>query len=77
LLSIRASRSFIEEQGNEKVALKQTRNAVNASALVSYGQTFVLNGLVERELDVTENGVPLLQDIPILQYFFKRSVTMD
>jgi len=77
LLSIRASRSFIEEQGNEKVALKQTRNAVNASALVSYGQTFVLNGLVERELDVTENGVPLLQDIPILQYFFKRSVTLD
>ena len=77
LLSIRASRSFIEEQGNEKVALMQTRNAVNASALVSYGQTFVLNGLVERELDVTENGVPLLQDIPILQYFFKRSVTMD
>ena len=77
LLSIRASRSFIEEQGNEKVALKQTRNAVNASALVSYGQTFVLNGLVERELDVTENGVPLLQDIPILQYFFKRAVTLD
>ena len=77
LLSIRASRSFIEEQGNEKVALKQTRNAVNASALVSYGQTFVLNGLVERELDATENGVPILQDIPILQYFFKRSVTMD
>ena len=77
LLSIRASRSFIEEQGNDKVALMQTRNAVNASALVSYGQTFVLNGLVERELDVTENGVPLLQDIPILQYFFKRSVTMD
>ena len=77
LLSIRASRSFIQEQGNDKVALMQTRNAVNASALVSYGQTFVLNGLVERELDVTENGVPLLQDIPILQYFFKRSVTMD
>ena len=77
LLSIRASRSFIEEQGNEKVALKQTRNAVNASALVSYGQTFVLNGLVERELDATANGVPFLQDIPILQYFFKRAVTLD
>ena len=77
LLSIRASRSFIQDQGNEKVALMQTRNAVNASALVSYGQTFVLNGLVERELDATSNGVPFLQDIPILQYFFKRSVTLD
>jgi type II secretory pathway component GspD/PulD (secretin) len=77
LLSIRASRSFIEEQGNKSVALMQTRNADNASALVSYGQTFALNGLVERELDASANGMPFLQDIPILQYFFKRSVTLD
>jgi type II secretory pathway component GspD/PulD (secretin) len=77
LLSIRASRSFIEESLNDNVALLQTRNAVNASALVSYGQTFVLNGLVEREIDQSSNGVPFLQDIPILQYFFKKSVNMD
>ena len=77
LLSIRASRSFIEDTANTNVALMQTRNAVNASALVSYGQTFVLNGLVEREIDSMSNGVPVLQDIPILQYFFKRSVTLD
>ena len=77
LLSIRASRPFIEESLNDNVALLQTRNAVNASALVSYGQTFVLNGLVEREIDQSSNGVPFLQDIPILQYFFKKSVNMD
>jgi len=77
LLSIRASRSFIEESLNDNVALLQTRNAVNASALVSYGQTFVLNGLVEREIDQSSNGVPFLQDIPILQYFFKKSVNLD
>ena len=77
LLSIRASRSFIQDSANTNVALMQTRNAVNASALVSYGQTFVLNGLVEREIDATSNGVPFLQDIPILQYFFKNSKTLD
>ncbi|MEY3653028.1 MAG: hypothetical protein RL739_1198 [Pseudomonadota bacterium] len=77
LLSIRASRSFIQDTANTNVALMQTRNAVNASALVTYGQTFVLNGLVEREIDAMSNGVPFLQDIPILQYFFKRSVTLD
>ena len=77
LLSIRASRSFIQDSANPNVALMQTRNAVNASALVSYGQTFVLNGLVEREIDATSNGVPFLQDIPILQYFFKNSKTLD
>ena len=44
---------------------------------MSYGQTFVLNGLVEREIDSSSTGVPVLQDIPILQYFFKKAVTLD
>jgi Flp pilus assembly secretin CpaC len=36
-----------------------------------------LNGLVEREKDQTQNSVPVLGDIPVLQYFFKRQVTID
>lgn len=77
LLSIRASRSFIEESPNADVALMQTRNAVNGTALVKYGQTFILNGLVEREKDEMRNGVPILEDIPVLQYFFNKSTTLD
>ncbi len=77
LLSIRASRSFIEESPNPDVALMQTRNAVNGTALVKYGQTFILNGLVEREKDVLSSGVPILEDIPVLQYLFNKSVKVD
>lgn len=77
LLSIRASRSFIEENNNKDVALLQTRNAVNGTALLNYGQTFILNGLVEREKDQVRSGVPFLEDIPVLQYFFNRSVNLD
>ena len=77
LLSIRTSRSFIEENTNKDVALVQTRNSVNGTALVSYGQTFVLNGLVEREKDEARSGVPVLEDIPVLQYFFNKSVNLD
>ena len=77
LLSIRASRSFIEDSPNPDVSLMQTRNAVNGTALVKYGQTFILNGLVEREKDEIRNGVPILEDIPVLQYFFNKSVTLD
>jgi tetratricopeptide (TPR) repeat protein len=78
LLNIRASRSFIENNPDTtNIALHLTRNSVNASALVRFGQTFILNGLVEREKDQVQNGVPVLQDIPVLQYFFKRSVTLD
>jgi len=78
LLNIRASRSFIENNPDSaNIALHLTRNSVNASALVKFGQTFILNGLVEREKDQVQNGVPVLQDIPVLQYFFKKSVTLD
>ena len=77
LLSIRASRSFIEETPNPDVSLMQTRNAVNGTALVKYGQTFILNGLVEREKDEMRSGVPILEDIPVLQYFFNKSVNLD
>ena len=77
LLSIRASRSFIEANNSPDVALMQTRRTVNGAALLNYGQTFVLNGLVEREKDEVRSGVPILEDIPILQYFFKKMTTMD
>ena len=78
LLNIRASRTFIEDNpDSQNIALHLTRNSVNASAMVKFGQTFILNGLIEREKDQTQNGVPVLQDIPILQYFFKRHVTLD
>ena len=77
LLSIRASRSFLEDSPNPNVALMQTRNAVNGTALVKYGQTFILNGLVEREKDESRNGVPILEDIPVLQYFFNKSKNLD
>ncbi len=77
LLSIRASRSFLEAGESSTIKLTQTRNTVNANAMVNYGETFVLNGLVEREKDKIQTGTPLFQEIPILQYFFKKSITVD
>lgn len=79
LLSIRASRSFLEDSpdASSPIKLTQTRNTVNANALVKYGETFVINGLIEREKDKIQSGTPLFQEIPILQYFFKKSITVD
>jgi tetratricopeptide (TPR) repeat protein len=77
LLSIRSSRSFIEPSEGSSIALIQSRNAVNASARVKYGQTYVLNGMIERELDRVNNGVPVLMDIPIVQNLFSKSVKID
>jgi tetratricopeptide (TPR) repeat protein len=77
MLNIRASRSFREESPDSNISLNLTRNTVNAAALVRFGQTFVLNGLIEREKDQTQNFTPILGEIPILQYLFKRQVTID
>lgn len=80
LLSIRAARSFMEPTVLHElnpIKLTQTRNTVSANALLNYGETFILNGLVEREKDVEQSGTPLMQDIPILQFFFKESIKVD
>jgi len=77
LLSIRSSRSFIEPSEDTKIALIQSRNAVNASARVKFGQTYVLNGMIEREKDNVNSGVPILMDIPIIQNLFAKSVKID
>ena len=78
MINVRASRSFKEESSDPtNIPLVLTRNTVNPAALVRFGQTFVLNGLVEREKDQTQNFTPVLGEIPVLQYFFKRQVTVD
>jgi type II secretory pathway component GspD/PulD (secretin) len=77
LLSIRSSRSFIEPSEGERITLVQSRNAVNASARVKFGQTYVLNGMIEREKDNVVSGVPVLMDIPIVQNLFAKSVKID
>lgn len=77
LLSIRTSRSFIEPSESASIALIQSRNAVNASARVKFGQTYVLNGMIEREKDNVNTGVPILMDIPIIQNLFAKSVKID
>ena len=78
MINVRASRSFKEESPDkDNIPLVLTRNTVNAAALIKFGQTFVLNGLVEREKDQTQNFTPVLGEIPVLQYLFKKQVTVD
>lgn len=78
LLNIRAGRAFREDSPDTlNIALNITRNSLNATALVRFGETFVLNGLVERETDRSSSGTPGLQDIPVLQYLFKNALQTD
>jgi len=47
------------------------RNAVQAQVRIKDGETIVIGGLFRTRDNKTENKVPILGDIPLLQYLFK------
>lgn len=72
LLTVRTARSFVTTPatGTAGVALSQSRLTTSANLLVSPGQTVILSGLAERERVRGNSGVPVLRDIPGVQFLF-------
>jgi len=50
---------------------------INTSIFMDNGETVVIGGIYTRNESTTENGVPLLKDIPILGYLFKNKLKSD
>jgi len=50
---------------------------VQTSIYMDNGETVVIGGIYTRNRSSTENGVPLLKDIPILGYLFKNKTKQD
>lgn len=75
LVSVRAARSFVE-QVDANVSFGQSmqtsRNAITSNVILKFGQTLVLSGLAEQEIQHQVDGVPVLKDIPLLQYLFSQ-----
>lgn len=75
LLSVKTTRSFFETATTGATFQQQvqtSKNSVTASVLAKFDQTVVISGLNERELLDDEDGVPLLRDVPLVQYLFNR-----
>lgn len=51
--------------------------SANANVVMNLGDTLVLSGLSEKASARTRDGVPLLQDLPIIQYLFSNKRTED
>lgn len=80
LLAVRAARSFVEQVDQAVLfghTLQTSRNAVSANVALKLGQTLVLSGLSEQEIQRNSNGVPVLKDIPVLQYLFGTKTTQN
>jgi type II secretory pathway component GspD/PulD (secretin) len=72
MIAVRLVRSFIQipTAGTSNVLVQTSRNSSSASIIARYGETVVLGGLSERETYSTDSGVPVLKNIPIVQYLF-------
>ncbi|MCA3253641.1 MAG: hypothetical protein ACK5UM_08845 [Pseudomonadota bacterium] len=57
--------------------LDTNKTMVNANVVMKFGETLILSGLSERDQSGERNGVPGLQDVPIVQYLFARNLTRD
>lgn len=80
LLAVKGARSFIESaqlQGFSDNALGTSNNVVSTNVIMRFGETLILSGLRERERNVRDNGVPLLRDIPLVQYLFSKHEDFD
>ncbi len=77
-LNVIAERTFLKAPSSDitySLKIETTKTTVNSQIVMRFGETLILSGLSEKETSKTRDGVPLLQDIPILQYLFSRSDT--
>jgi Tfp pilus assembly protein PilF len=76
LLSVKAARTFFEPITGSSTfsqSLQTSRNMVSAATKVRLDETLVLSGLTDHESIRGVSGVPLLKDIPGLQYLFSKN----
>jgi len=79
-LNIAAERTFLAIPSTSvkfDFRLDTTKTTVNANVVMKFGETLILSGLSERDQSRDRDGVPVLQDIPLVQYLFSRNVTRD
>lgn len=80
-LDVSAERKFLNTPDSSYTGftskLESTRTTVSATVVMHYGESLILSGLSVKETENINDGVPLLQDIPLVQYFFSHKTTKD
>lgn len=79
-LQVIAERTFLTTPSSSVVfefRLDTSKTTVNANVAMKFGETLILSGLSEKESENNRDGVPLLQDVPLVQYLFSKATTRD
>lgn len=80
VLNVEVRRTFLKAPDSDiefQFRLETSKVEVSATVDIAMNETLILGGLSERETAQTSDGVPLLQNIPVVQYGFKRKVKRD
>ncbi len=79
-ITVHAERSFLETASDlvGYSSFSQTaKTSVDSVAILKLGETLVLSGLSENENNRNENGIPILKDIPGVQYVTSRKEALQ
>lgn len=79
-LQVSAERTFLTNPSTNVVfdfRLDTTKTTVNANVAMKFGETLILSGLSERDTGSSASSVPVLGDVPLVQYLFSRSTKRD
>jgi hypothetical protein len=79
-LQVHVNRTFLRSPSVDIIfenKIETSETEVTANVIMNYGETLVLSGLSEKETERIRDGVPFLQSVPGLQYFFSRKNTRD
>lgn len=76
-LHVIAERTFLTDPSNSVVfefRLDTTKTNINSTVTMKFGETLILGGLSEREVSKSADGIPVLMDIPVLEYLVSQRV---
>lgn len=79
-LLIEVERTFLQTPSTSvdfDFQLRTSKTTVAANVVLRRGETLILGGLSEKETENIRDGVPGLQDVPLIQYLFSRATTRD
>ena len=79
-LLVEVERTFLQTPSTSvtySFQLRTSKTTVAANVVLRRGETLILSGLSEKETENIRDGVPGLQDVPLIQYLFSRQTTRD
>jgi type II secretory pathway component GspD/PulD (secretin) len=79
-LKVEAQRTTLNPGGGSPRVAYQVEideTSANANVVMPLGDTLVLGGLTTRSTTTNRDGVPVLQDLPLLQYLFSSKSTNE